>query len=277
MRFLKRIGDSLFCPQEVLSYRIDKKIITFLYFIFLSVLLMIPNFITFFSDTTFFTYEVKKNIRYDTFNQEEVPYEIENGKLVFTGTNEKSEYVVNLSTYEVTLIFTTQESVVQDDNMYTNIIIFMENNVIFKNRLNKIEIGKYNDYDSINGLDLKLLTTNDRLFWEQTFDVLDEVEAQYHSLYLLVMIIGLIIRSVGTLFLFLIFITFINRISAQNIYSFGDHLKLMIYYSTPFVFGVIFATLFDFVLIEYIGLIVTFVYSLRINHIEITGGNDNEL
>ena len=277
MVLIKRLGDSLFSPKDVLQYRVDKKIVTFLYFLLLSILLMVPNFISFFSDTSFFTYEVKTNIRYDVFNQEEVPYEIVNGKLTFTGTNEKSQYVINLSTYEVTLIFTTQDSIVQDDKMYSNIIVFSKEKVELKNRLNKMELGRYSDYASSEGLDLKYLTTSDRLFWEQTFDLLNEFEKGYHSLYVTAIVLFIIFRSIGTLFLFILFITFINRISAENIYSFGDHLKLMIYYSTPFVFGVIFATLFDFVLIEYIGLIITFIYSLRINHIEITGGKDNEL
>ena len=277
MVLIKRLGDSLFSPKDVLQYRVDKKIVTFLYFLLLSVLLMVPNFISFFSDTSFFTYEVKTNIRYDVFNQEEVPYEIVDGKLTFTGTSEKSQYVINVSTYEVTLIFTTQDSIVQDDNMYRNIIVFSKDKVELKNRFNKMELGRYSDYASSEGLDLKYLTTSDRLFWEQAFDLFSEFEEGYHSLYVTAITFFIIFRSIGTLFLFILFITFINRISAENIYSFGDHLKLMIYYSTPFVFGVIFATLFDLVLIEYIGLIITFIYSLRINHIEITGGKDNEL
>lgn len=277
MILLRRLGDSLFSPKEVLQYRIDKKIITFIYFLLLGLLLIIPNFISFFSDTSFFTYEVRKNIRYDVFNQEEVPYEIENYRLVFTGTSEKSQYVVNLSTYEITLVFTTQDSIVTEDSMYSNIIIFGKDDIELKNRFNSFKIASYNEYDVLNGLDFKKLNTSDRLFWEQTFDFLSQLEVKYHSLYVTIGVLFIIFRSLGTLFIFILFITLINRISAQNIYSFSDHLKLMIYYSTPFVFGVIFATLFDFVLIEYVGLIITFIYSLRINHIEITGGNDNEL
>ena len=112
---------------------------------------------------------------------------------------------------------------------------------------------------------------------DQLFDTFSEVEKTYHSFYVLFSVITIILKSLGSLLLFLLFITLINRISAQNIYSFGDHLKLMIYYVTPFAFGVVFATLFDIVLLEYIGLIITFVYSLRINQINYTGGNDNEL
>lgn len=277
MVLIKRLGDSLFSPKEVLQYRVDKKIITFCYFLLLAVLLMIPNFIKFFSDTTFFTYEVKTNIRYDAFNQEEIPYEIENGKLKFTGESEKSQYFINLDTYEVTVVFTTQGTVIENDDMYRTLIICGRDGIILKNRVSSVNVCRYSDYDVMEGLDFKYATTSDRVFWEQMFDALTQIEKNYHSFYVTAEVLFIIIKSIGTLFLFILFITFINRISAQNIYSFSDHLKLMIYYSTAFVFGVIFATLFSIVLIEYIGLIITFIYSLRINQIDFTGGNDNEL
>ena len=277
MGLLKRLGDSLFNPSEVLQYRVDKKIVTFCYFMLLCLLLMIPNFIKFFTDTTFFTYEVKTNIRYDFFNQNEIPYEIENGKLKFTGENEKTQYALDLETYNLTIVFTSQDKIIETDDMHQTIIVCGRDKVSIKASFSSFDIFSYSDYPVMEGIDFKKITTSDRVFWDQLFDTFSEVEKTYHSFYVLFSVITIILKSLGSLLLFLLFITLINRISAQNIYSFGDHLKLMIYYVTPFAFGVVFATLFDIVLLEYIGLIITFVYSLRINQINYTGGNDNEL
>lgn len=277
MGLLKRLGDCLFNPKEILQYKIDKTIVTLLYFLFLSVILMIPNFIAYFTNMEVFDYELRTNIRYDLFNQNEIPYEVENGQLKFTGTNEKTEYYVNSDTYNVTIVFTTQKEIITNDEMNRTIIIFNSDGISLKRYTGNLEIIKYSELESIEGIDFKKMTTNDRVFWDQMTDVLKELEKSYQSLIVTLQVLIIIIRSIGTLLLSCLFLTLIGRISAQNIYSFGIHLKLTIYYMTPFVFGVVLANLFGITLLEYIGLIVTFIYSLRINQINFTGGNDNEL
>lgn len=280
MGFLNRLSDSLFHPSEVLKYRVDKKIVTFFYFVFLGVLLMIPNLIIFLGNTQVFDYETKTNIRFDAYNQNTIPYKIENNKLVFTGANEQTEYFINLDTYEVTLVFTTQDNIVTSDDMYRTIIVFDTSSIYLKSTIGKIEIGNYSDYDEIEGIDFNKLNTGDKAFWNQASLVLSQVENKYHSVIVSSMILIIVLRSFGTLFLFTLFITILNRISALNIYSFGDHFKLMVYYVTPFVVAIVLSRLFQITIIEYIGLIVTFIYSLRINQINFKGGNDqndNEL
>ena len=280
MGFFNRLGDSLFSPSQVLQYRVDKKIVTFFYFMFLCVLLMIPSFISLCGNNRLFTYETKTNIRMDCFNKDEIPYIIENGKLTFAGTNEKNAYFINLDSFELTLLFTTQEKVVVSEEMYRTIVLFDQTSIFIKTTVGRIEIAKYIDYDDMEGLDLKNLTQNNSVFWDQVTKCLTQVENNYRGVIISSMIAMIVIRSVGTLLLFILFITIINRISALNIYSFGNHFKLMVYYVTPFVVGTVFAKLFQIVLIEYIGLIVTFIYSLKINKISIGGGsnqNDNEL
>ena len=280
MVFLNRLSDSLFHPSEVLKYRVDKKIVTFFYFVFLGILLMIPNLVLFLGNSQIFDYETRTNIRYDTYNQQNIPYKIENNKLVFTGTNEQTEYFINLDTYEVTLIFTTQDSIVTSEEMYRTIIVFDTYSFYVRTTIGKIEIGKYSDYDEIEEIDFNKLNTNDQAFWNQASLVLKQVEDSYHNVIVSSMILIILLRSFGTLLLFTLFITLLNRISALNIYSFGDHFKLMVYYVTPFVIAIVLARLFQITIIEYIGLIVTFIYSLRINQINFKGGNDqndNEL
>ena len=280
MGFLNRISDSLFSPSEVLKYRVDKKIVTFFYFVFLGILLMIPNLILFLGNSQVFDYETKTNIRFDAYNQNNIPYKIENNKLVFTGTNEQTEYFINLDTYEATLVFTTQESIVTSEDMYRTIIVFDTYSIYLRTSIGKIEIGKYSDYNEIEGIDFNKITTNDKGFWNQVSIFLAQVEDNYHSIIISSTILIIILRSFGTLVLFTLFITILNRISALNIYSFGDHFKLMVYYVTPFVIGIVLSRLFQVTIIEYIGLIVTFIYSLRINQINFKGGNDqndNEL
>lgn len=280
MGFLNRLSDSLFSPSEVLKYRVDKKIVTFFYFVFLGVLLMIPNLIIFLGNTQVFYYETKTNIRFDAYNQNTIPYKIENNKLVFTGVNEQTEYFINLDTYEVTLVFTTQDNIVTSNDMYRTIIVFDTSSIYLRSTIGKIEIGNYSDYDEIEGIDFNKLNTGDKAFWNQASLVLSQVENNYHSVIVSSMILIIVLRSFGTLLLFTLFITILNRISALNIYSFGDHFKLMVYYVTPFVVAIVLSRLFQITIIEYIGLIVTFIYSLRINQINFKGGNDqndNEL
>lgn len=277
MGMIRRLSDSLFNPKAVLQYRIDKKIVTFLYFIILSLLLMIPSFVAYFTNMSVFDYETKTNIRQAVFNKGEVPYKIENDKLVFTSENEKSQYVIDIDEYNVTLIFTTQEDVIINEDMNNTVIVFNTNAITYRTRLLSHEIIRYDETISADGLDFSLLQTSDRSFWTQAYSLLDEIEKAYNPVIVTSQIMIIVIRSVGTLLIFTLLLTFINRIANQNIYTFGDHFKLDIYYCTAFVLGVTLANLFQLRIIEYIGLFFTFIYSLRINQINISGGNDNEL
>lgn len=277
MGIFRRISDGLCNPSNVLQYRTDRKLMTLLMFFVLALVLMIPNFIEFFAEPELIGYDEKVEIRNGFFNREEIPYKIIGDKLLFSGTREQTQYYVNLDNLNATVCFTTQEEIILTEDMNTAIIMFKEDAISLKMYLYEIEIAKYSDYQYFEGLDFTKANDNNRDFWQACFKAIDEVMDNYHSLINSVLIVLIITKALFTVLILSLLLTLINRLGSRNIYTFGVHWKLMIYYFTPFAFGICLATLFNMGLFEYLGLFLTFIYSMKINQINFTGGNENEL
>lgn len=262
---LRRVIDGIFYPSEVIKYRSDRKLLTFGVIIIYALLLMIPSIIQIVSNDTF-SYQTKVAIRNSFFNNTEIPYVIEDGKLVFVGTTEKPQYYVNIDEINTTIVFTTQEEILYDKKMNSNIIVFNSKCVYLNNGIQNLTLLYYYEYNNCSNLDFRLAKVDDKMFWNQMFSVVHSVLDNYQDLIFVASLLIIITQSIGMILLITTFLTLFNRLGSQNIYSFGIHWKLMLYYSGPFVLGSLLAILFNIRLIEYVGILFTIIYSFRINN-----------
>ncbi|MBQ6817411.1 MAG: hypothetical protein IJO27_03175 [Bacilli bacterium] len=267
----RRIIDGIFSPSEVASYRNDRKLVTFGVFMIFALLLMVPSLIAVFI-TKPFDYNQKVAIRNAFFNSTEIPYVINSGKLEFVGTTEKPQYYVNVDDLGMTVVFTTQEDIIVEKEMLDTIIIFRSDSVYLYNSLESFKLLNYYEYNNCTNLDFRLARNDDRLFWDQAFSVVYEVIDNFKELFTSITIGFIVVQSIVMVLIVTTILTLFNRLGSNNIYKFGTHWKLMLYYMGPFILGYIFAVLFNIALLEYVGLIVTLIYSFKINQIHFKKG-----
>ena len=268
----RRILDGLFSPSDVSSYRNDRKLIPFGVLIFFAILLMIPSLIAI-NYTKPFGYNQRAIIRDSFFNNTEIPYIIASGKLIYVGDEvEKPQYYVNVDDLGMTFIFTTQDDIIVEKDMLSSIIIFKRDSVYLHNKLEDFKLLNYYEYRNCEYLDFRLATIDDRLFWDQAFNVVNAVYDNFKDLILLISIGTIVIQSFLMVLIVTTILTLFNRLGSNNIYRFGTHWKLMLYFMGPFIFGYLLAVLFNMVILEYVGLIITLIYSFKINQISFKKG-----
>ena len=266
-----RIVDGIFNPSQVINYRDDRKITTIGVLLFFSILLMIPSIISAIVVKPF-GYETKVIIKDSFFNNIEIPYVIENNKLTFVGKTEKTQYYVNVEELNLTVCFTTQEEIILEEKMLKNVLVFNTDSVYVYNMLENFKILNYYEYPGFFEMDFRLAKDNNRIFWQNFFDIVYDVLENYKDIILVSLIISIVGQSIISILILTTFLTIFNRLGSKNIYKFGVHWRLMLYYSGPFVLGTLLATLFNFVILQYAGLIVTLIYSFRINQINFIKG-----
>lgn len=267
----QRIIDGLFNPSQIVQYRNDKKIVAFFVLVFYAVLLMIPSIIALYISKPF-DYDVKVAIRNSFLNNTEIPYVIENNKLTFVGETEKTQYYINVDELNLTVCFSTQEKIILEKQMLGNVIVFDTNCVYFYNTMENITILNYYEYDQFYQMDFRMARNDQQVFWDSMFNVIQEIIDNNDALIKSASLVIIVFQAFFLVLMVTLLLTLFNRFGSKNIYSFGTHWKLMIYFSGPFVLGFLFATLFNTMIFEYAGLIITLIYSLKINQINFIKG-----
>lgn len=279
MKILERLASSLFNPNKVIYYKDDKKWITVVFFFVLSFILMIPNICIIFLSSSF-DYEQELAIRAAFNNADPIPYKITDGELEYVGedgTTEKDFYLV--STDDFLIYFTTKSTITDTENTTSSAprIIFSKTGVNIGTYMLSEEMFTYDDYADFEGLDFtKSIATNSD-FWTQAFKVVNNVLNDYQKLIYFFEVVVVIMQCLLTVLVASLIIAFFGRFGSTKELSFGCHWKLVIYYTTPFVIGNVLGALFNFSLLVYAGLILTVIYSYKINYNGSFGGKDNEL
>ena len=115
----RRLSDSLMAPSSIARYYKESFWKTFLFFLFLLLIMMVQNTLALYS-SSLLDGNVKKEIRSE-FVGEEIPYEIIDGKLVNVNGDVNHYYIKNLST-EMNIIFTEDLSNIDNTTPSLNII-----------------------------------------------------------------------------------------------------------------------------------------------------------
>lgn len=266
MKLLKRLYESLCSPNKIGTFREDKKIFTFVYFLLLVVLYALPSAIVLLTSNNISS-SVKSEIRNAFAYGEEIPYEIIDNKLVFNGDNEKEYYLIETENYQI--YFSSSLNIPEDDlsvfnyNTSSYKIVFSTDGV-YDGGITKSKILSYEQFD-LNGINFLEAKENKYEFWKYTFTKLNTIIDAYRSQMQVISIIVLIATSVFSVGLLSLIVTVFGRFGYKNAISFSKHWQLSIYAMTPMVFGELFAVLFNVQLLYYIGIFMTIIYSIKIN------------
>ena len=289
MKFIDRILSGLFYPSEIMSYREDKKSFTFLYFIFLLLLYIIPSGILIFTNYGL-DYKDESNIKSCFENSEIIPYYIESNVLKYDDSiSSEEKYYYQVKIDDIMIYFSSkdiseldfriidnekEENIIYIDLENTN-YIFSSDGVYLISPIGISNIMIYNDYD-FNGLNFSLAKSKDNDFWNKAFGILNVVMDEYKSLYIGVSYIRLVFDGVISIGLFSLCITFFLRMSVNNRISFSKHWQMIIYAMTPYVLCYVIASFFGILIIYYIGVFLTIINSFRTGQLPKQGGNNNE-
>lgn len=289
MRFIDRIVSGLFNPSQINNYREDKKSFTFLYFIFLLLLYILPSAILIVSNYGL-DFKKESNIKNSFENSEVIPYYIESNVLKYNQSisNLDKEYykididnlIIIFSSKDITeLEFNFYDKNAKESGIYIDMektpIVFSSDGVYLVSPVGASNMMTYNEYN-FEGLDFSLAHTNDKAFWNQAFSVINLIMDDYKSLYIFTSYFALIINGMMSIGLFSVCITFFLRMSINNRISFSKHWQMMIYTMTPYVLGSVLASLFGILIIYYIGVFLTIVNSFRMGQLPKQGGSNNE-
>jgi len=279
MKLIDRFMCGLFKPSEVMSFREDKKSFTFLYFIFLVILFLLPSAILLSLDYGL-SFEMRSDIKKGFEESEVIPYVIESDKLVFddsVASSENNFYTVEIN--EILVYFTSidfeNEIIGIEIDLEKTQVLFATEGIYLLTPIGISNVLKYNEY-SFNGLQFSLAKEKDDVFWTHAFSVLNKITDNYKTEYFLVSYFQLILSSMMSIGLFSVVITFFLRMSVINRISFSKHWQMMIYIMTPYVLGNLLASLFGVLALYYIGMFITILYSFKTGQRPYQGGQNNE-
>ena len=118
MRFIDRIVSGLFNPSQINNYREDKKSFTFLYFIFLLLLYILPSAILIVSNYGL-DFKKQSNIKNSFENSEVIPYYIESNVLKYNqsiSNLDKVYYKIDID--NLLIIFSSKDITELEFNFY---------------------------------------------------------------------------------------------------------------------------------------------------------------
>ena len=274
MKLFNRFISGLIYPRDITSFENDKRGFTFLYFIFLVILMIIPSIISV-SMSYDLDYETEVEIKKSFVFGEYIPYEIKDNKLVIKDEITDTINCIEYSNYNIFFSINPSFTVPAEYINETN-ILFFEDGIYLCTPVASTKIIEYKDYQAFEGLDFTLARSGDDSFWNQAYNLLNDIFNTYRGLFITISIIVIVIQSVLIIVIGSLLLTAFGRFGQANYFSFIKHWQIMIYVMTPLVVGDLFATLFSVRLFYYIGLFMTLIYSFGINQDPNRGGQ-NEL
>ena len=251
MELFRRFSSGLFSPRSIGAYINDRKLLTFLYFIILLFISILPQTIEI-SRMNRIPYQSQQEIREFFKTKEEIPFKVENNKLVSLQSDVKIKSY--LLSNQILVVFSLEENI---NVGMRNAIVFGQNEFIFsiyfRQTLFCIRISEF------ESLDFRNAKINNDVFWNDIFKVAN-IEYQKVLTYIKPgLILGLLIlNSISILFFRLLLA--ILQLSTLSTYRYSQVLKLEIYFSVPYVFGVVLELLILVILL--LGLILMIIYGV---------------
>ncbi|MBQ4061117.1 MAG: hypothetical protein IJD46_03735, partial [Bacilli bacterium] len=195
---------------------------------------------------------------------------------------EKDYYKVEFGNYIV--YFSTLDDINNLKDESASGLDFIEKQIIlfYKDGIYQytpISISKLLSYENeaFEGLDFREAKVEDEGFWKQVFGLINDLLAYNKSSHITRVIISLIFQGFLSIGLFSACITFFLRMSVNNRISYSKHFQMMIYIMTPFVLLSAISSLFNILLIYYVGVFITIINSFRTGQLPYGGGKNNEL
>lgn len=261
----RRLSDSLMAPSKIARYYKESFWKTFLFFLFLLLIMMVQNTLALYS-SSLLDGNVKKEIRSE-FVGEEIPYEIIDGKLVNVNGDVNHYYINNLST-EMNIIFTEDLSNIDNTTPSLN-IIFNKDGVYVSATLIAQKIFEYSEFDYLVNLDFSDPNViRDISFWDNIFNITEITVNNFKPIYMIIGTISNLIYWFAWLIIFMLIIALFSKFKVSGYIKFRDLFKIAVYSLTPLVFCIFFANFLGIKLLLYLGYILAAIYnSITVNEI----------
>ena len=261
----RRLSDSLMAPSKIARYYKESFWKTFLFFLFLLLIIMVQNTLALYS-SSLLDGNVKKEIRSE-FVGEEIPYEIIDGKLVNVNGDVNHYYINNLST-EMNIIFTEDLSNIDNTTPSLN-IIFNQDGVYVSASLIAQKIFEYSEFDYLVNLDFSDPNViRDISFWDNIFNITEITVNNFKPIYMIIGTISNLIYWFAWLIIFMLIIALFSKFKVSGYIKFRDLFKIAVYSLTPLVFCIFFANFLGIKLLLYLGYILAAIFnSITVNEI----------
>lgn len=261
----RRLSDSLMAPSKIARYYKESFWKTFLFFLFLLLIMMVQNTLALYS-SSLLDGNVKKEIRSE-FVGEEIPYEIIDGKLVNVNGDVNHYYIKNLST-EMNIIFTEDLSNIDNTTPSLN-IIFNQDGVYVSASLIAQKIFEYSEFDYLVNLDFSDPNViRDISFWDNIFNITEITVNNFKPIYMIIGTISNLIYWFAWLIIFMLIIALFSKFKVSGYIKFRDLFKIAVYSLTPLVFCIFFANFLGIKLLLYLGYILAAIFnSITVNEI----------
>lgn len=261
----RRLSDSLMAPSKIARYYKESFWKTFLFFLFLLLIIMVQNTLALYS-SSLLDGNVKKEIRSE-FVGEEIPYEIIDGKLVNVNGDVNHYYIKNLST-EMNIIFTEDLSNIDNTTPSLN-IIFNQDGVYVSATLIAQKIFEYSEFDYLVNLDFSDPNViRDISFWDNIFNITEITVNNFKPIYMIIGTISNLIYWFAWLIIFMLIIALFSKFKVSGYIKFRDLFKIAVYSLTPLVFCIFFANFLGIKFLLYLGYILAAIFnSITVNEI----------
>lgn len=261
----RRLSDSLMAPSKIARYYKESFWKTFLFFLFLLLIMMVQNTLALYS-SSLLDGNVKKEIRSE-FVGEEIPYEIIDGKLVNVNGDVNHYYINNLST-EMNIIFTEDLSNIDNTTPSLN-IIFNQDGVYVSATFIAQKIFEYSEFDYLVNLDFSDPNViRDISFWDNIFNITEITVNNFKPIYMIIGTISNLIYWFAWLIIFMLIIALFSKFKVSGYIKFRDLFKIAVYSLTPLVFCIFFANFLGIKFLLYLGYILAAIFnSITVNEI----------
>lgn len=269
-RLFTRIKVGLFHPSQVAGLKNDKKMLTALYFLIMVLFSLIP-FAILVSRNETLSYEDKRRIR-TLFRGQEIPYEIVDHQLVKTSPSADDLIIALNPTFDLILAAGSDSAPAVAPNK--SAIVFTSEKVYLVQLLHKKELFSYSEYQELKDIDLALAGADDSQFWDTVFPIVREQidKMRTYNLFIQIVVYGLVFYAIELLIFSLILTVFLRiMIQTHPSLSFSGVWQLIIYLMAPYVVFRLFADLYGLHLLAYVGIIITIIYTIRMNNALETG------
>ena len=222
----KRLRDGLFSPTSVVNYKDDSWWITLLFFLLLGLFSAIPSII--FSTSSFeLDYAQQIAIR-NEFKLEDVPFEIVNFQLI--NKEDEASFVYKKTLFEAYQIIISEDVMELPTLFNSTPTIYLTKTGVHYYQSTTIhrELLRYEDYSTLENVDLSLVAMNDVEVWNAIFEVVKEEMIPFEPLYLSLSITSAIVFALLKLLGFSLLITVLQKLTASSV-PFAALYKCIIY------------------------------------------------
>lgn len=249
----KRLKHGLLAPKLVTDYMRDKMYKPFLQILLYAILMVIPIVI---NDYNYQGIDASyKNLIINEMKDEVINYQIVDFKLEKIDASAKA-YDKSVITF-INVHISTEDS--KNAKMYS--LNLMEEG--FEFRVAGTAVFKYNyyDFEELQSLELNRLKSPNSSEWDKVFSVTNKVLKEFHRQNAILDGFGSLIRNYALLMIFGLLLSFTFLLKFKSLINYKVMYKLGLYYTAPFMLGVMLMNLFGIMLFLLIGVILSVIYT----------------